>query len=289
MSGTGRHADRALLPADGPLRHTRNRTAPEMTSRAGRLIGMHLLVPGSAQMVAGNRSVGRIVLGVWIALWAIVLAALLTWLVQRDVLVAIATSATGLTVIEVGLLLVAVGWLAVTIDVLRITRLLRLTAWARPVVAGGLVVLAFAGAGVASWGAVSAGIARGALVSVFGTETQAQAAAADRTRPSTTSSCSAWTGRRAAARCSRRASSVVSVDAKTGAATIVGVPTTLKDVPFPAGSPMHRLYPKGYRACIAAPARSPTCTRRHGSSAARSTPAPRRTARRPRSRRCATP
>jgi anionic cell wall polymer biosynthesis LytR-Cps2A-Psr (LCP) family protein len=223
-----------------------------MTRRAGRLIGMHLLVPGSAQMVAGNRTLGRVVLGVWIALWAIVLAALLTWLVQRDVLVGIATSATGLTVIEVGLLLVAIGWLAVTIDVLRLARVLRLTVWARPLVAGGLVLLAFAGSGVAAWGAVSAGIARGALVSVFGAETPAQAAVAEDAteydilllgmdRP------------RGGGALYPKSVSVVSIDARTGAATIIGVPTTLTRVPFPSSSPMHRLYPDGYRDCIAAP------------------------------------
>ena len=252
MSSTGRHADRALLPADGPLRHTRTRTPPEMTRRAGRLVGMHLLVPGSAQMVAGSRTAGRIILGVWIALWAIVLAALLTWLVQREVLVGIVTSALGLTVIEVGLLVVAVGWLGVTIDVLRLTRLLRLTTWARPVVAGGLVIAAIVGSGAAAWGAYAAGVARGALVSVFGTASPAQAAAAAHAteydilllgmdRP------------KGGGALFPKSVSVVSVDARTGAATIIGLPTTLKDVPFPTTSPMHRLYPKGYRECIAAP------------------------------------
>ena len=223
-----------------------------MTRRAARLVGMHLLVPGSAQMVAGNRAIGRVVLGVWIALWAVVLATLLTWLVQRAVLVGIATSALGLTVIEVGLLVVAVGWLAVTIDVLRLTRLLRLTAWARPVVAGGLVLAAIVGAGGASWGAYAAGVARGALVSVFSTGTPAQAAAAlnateydilllGMERPKGGGSLFP------------KSVSVVRVDAKTGRATIIGVPTTLMDVPFPARSPLHRLYPRGYHACIAAP------------------------------------
>lgn len=223
-----------------------------MTRRAGRLIGMHLLVPGSAQMVAGNRAVGRIVLAVWVVLWAIVLATLLTWLVQRAVLVGIATSALGLTVIEVGMLVVAVGWLAVTIDVLRLTRLLRLSGWARPVVAGGLVLAALAGAGAASWGAYAAGVARGALVSVFSSETPAQAAAATNAiryeilllgmdRP------------KGGGALSPKSVSVVSIDATTGVATIIGVPTTLKDVPFPSSSPMHRLYPNGYRGCIAAP------------------------------------
>ena len=252
MSGSGRHADRALLPADGPLRHTRTRTPPEMTRRAGRLIGMHLLVPGSAQMVAGNRVVGRIVIGIWLALWAVVLAALLTWLVQRALLVGVLTSAAGLTVLQVGLLLVAAGWLALTVDVLRLTRLLRVTPWARPLVAGVLVVAAVAGGGAAAWGAYAAGVARGALVSVFQEATPAQAAAAAAAeeydilllgmdRPA------------GGGALYPKSVSVVSVDARTGAATIVGVPTTLLDVPFPASSPMHRLYPTGYRGCIVAP------------------------------------
>ena len=252
MSGPGRHADRALLPADGPLRHTRTRSRPEMTRRAGRLIGMHVLVPGSAQMVAGNRPLGRVVVGVWIALWAVVLAALLTWLVQREVLVGVATSATGLTVIQVGLLLVAIGWLAVTIDVLRLTRLLRLTAWARPVVAGVLVVAAVAGGGAAAWGAYAAGVARGAIVSVFQERTPAQAASA-KTVEQYDVLLLGMDRPRGGGALYPKSVSVVSIDAETGAATIIGVPTSLKDVPFPADSPMHRLYPKGYRACIAAP------------------------------------
>jgi hypothetical protein len=252
VSGSGRHADRALLPADGPLRRTGTRTPPEMTRRAGRLVGMHLLVPGSAQMVAGNRRLGRVVVVVWIALWAIVLAALLTWLVQRDVLIGVVTSAAGLTVIQVGLLVVAIGWLAVTIDVLRLTRLLRLSAWARPVVASGLVLAAVVGGAAAAWGAYAAGVARGALVSVFQDQTPAQAAAAAHLteydvlllgmdRP------------KGGGALYPKSVSVVSIDATSGAATIIGVPTSLTDVPFPASSPMHRLYPDGYKACIAVP------------------------------------
>jgi anionic cell wall polymer biosynthesis LytR-Cps2A-Psr (LCP) family protein len=252
VTAPGRHTDRALLPADGPLRHTRRRTPPEMTRRAGRLLGMHLLMPGSAQMVAGNRAAGRVVVGVWLALWAVVLAALLTWLVARDVLVAFVTSATGLTVLQVGLLLVAIGWLATTVDTLRLTRLLRLTAWARPLVAGGLVVAAVIGSGAAAWGAYSAGVARGALVSVFSAETPAQAQAVAKTGAYTVLLLGMDRPPGGGALLPKSLS-VVSIDAATGAATTIGVPTTLTGVPFPADSPMHRLYPDGYRDCIAAP------------------------------------
>jgi anionic cell wall polymer biosynthesis LytR-Cps2A-Psr (LCP) family protein len=223
-----------------------------MTRRAGRLVGMHLLVPGSAQMVAGNRTLGRVVVVVWIALWAVVLAALLTWLVQREVLVGILTSAAGLTVIQIGLLVVAIGWLAVTIDVLRLTRLLRLTAWARPAVASTLVLAAVVGGGAAAWGAYTAGVARGALVSVFQAQTPAQAAAAANLTEYDVLLLGMERPKGGGALYPKSVS-VVSIDATTGAATIIGVPTTLKNVPFPASSPMHRLYPHGYKDCIAAP------------------------------------
>lgn len=252
MSGQGRHADRALLPADGPLRHTGNRTPSEMTRRAGRLIGMHILVPGSAQVVAGNRGLGRVVIVLWGLLWTVVLAALLTWLVQREVLVGVVTSATGLTVIQVGLLLVAIGWLAVTVDVLRLTRVLRVSAWARPVVAGVLVAAAALGGGAAAWGAYSAGVARGALVSVFRQQTPAQAATAGEVREYDVLLLGMDRPKGGGA-LFPKSISVVSVDATTGAATLIGVPTSLKNVPFPKDSPLHRLYPNGYRDCIAAP------------------------------------
>ena len=250
---------------------------------------MHLLVPGSAQMVAGNRAVGRVVLAVWVVLWAIVLAALLTWLVQRAVLVGIATSALGLTVIEVGLLVVAVGWLAVTIDVLRLTRLLRLSAWARPVVAGGLVLAALVGRGRGVVGRLRGRRRpRRAGLGVLDARRRRRPPPR-RTRPSTTSCCSAWTGRRAAARSTRRASPSSASTRRPACATIIGVPTTLKDVPFPASSPdapplperlprLHRgaLHPRG---------------RVHGGAGRRRRPSTRtrrRTARPRRWRRCAT-
>jgi LCP family protein required for cell wall assembly len=40
--------------------------------------------------------------------------------------------------------------------------------------------------------------------------------------------------------------SVVSIDAASGKATLIGIPRDLQDVPFVAGSPMLSLYPNGY-------------------------------------------
>ena len=255
MSWPGRHAEqrRSLLPADGPLARTRGRSPEQMTRRAWTLVGLAIVLPGAPQMVAGNRSVGRIAVGIVIALWALLLTAVLVQVVQPGLLLSIVTSSTGLTVIEVGLLVLAAGWLALALDTLRIARVLRLTPLARPLVAGALVVLAIVGAGGAAWGAYLSGVARGAIVSVFPEALPERAAT---TPPSRYDILLLGMQHRAGrAELVPQSVSVLSVDASTGRAVTIGLPVQLSRMPFPASSPMHRLYPKGYGVggCIAKP------------------------------------
>lgn len=254
MSWPGRHAEgrRPLLPADGPLARTRGRTPEEMTRRAWVLIALAVVLPGSPQMVAGNRAVGRVAVGIVALLWALLLTAVLVQVVQADVLVGILTSSTGLTVLQVGLLALAVGWLALTLDTIRIARIVRLTPLARPLVAGLLVVLAVAGAGGAGWAAYLTGVARGAIVSVFPEALPEKGTA----RPAQYGILLLGMQRTGASTALvPRSVSVLSVDSRTGRAVTIGIPVTLSRMPFPATSPMHRLYPKGYGVggCIAKP------------------------------------
>lgn len=255
MSWAGRHAEgrRPLLPADGPLAHTRGRTPEQMTRRAWVLIGLAVVLPGSPQMVAGNRAVGRVAVGVVALLWALLLTAVLVQVVQADVLVGILTSSTGLTVLQVGLLVLAAGWLALTLDTIRIARIVRLTPLARPLAAGLLVVLAVAGAGSAAWGAYLAGVARGAIVSVFPEALPERGAAPPARYGILLLGMQRRTGGSAAL--VPQSVSVLSVDSTTGRAVTIGIPVQLSRMPFPATSPMHRLYPDGYgaRGCIAKP------------------------------------
>lgn len=254
MSWPGRHAEgrRPLLPADGPLARTRGRTPEQMTRRAWVLIALAVVLPGSPQMVAGNRAVGRVAVGIVALLWALLLTAVLVQVVQADVLVGILTSSTGLTVLQVGLLVLAGGWLALTLDTLRIARIVRLTPVARPLVAGLLVVLAVAGAGGAGWAAYLTGVARGAIVSVF-PEALPETGAKPPARYGILLLGMQRTGGSAAL--VPQSVSVLSVDTTTGRAVAIGVPVQLSRMPFPATSPLHRLYPKGYGAggCIAKP------------------------------------
>ena len=58
-----------------------------LTKRAFVLILMTLLVPGSAQIVAGNRRLGRAALRVTFTVWALALLAVLLLLVSRSTLI----------------------------------------------------------------------------------------------------------------------------------------------------------------------------------------------------------
>jgi hypothetical protein len=223
-----------------------------MTRRAWILVALAVVLPGSPQMVAGNRTVGRIAVAIVALIWALLLTAVLVQVVQADVLLSILTSSAGLTVLQVALLVLAAGWLALTLDTLRIARILRLTPLARPLVAGLLVMLSVAGAGAAGWGAYLSGVARGAIVSVF-PETLPEKAA---TAPARYGVLLLGMERKAGSSALLPVSvSVLSIDGRTGRAVTIDLPVQLSRMPFPASSPMHRLYPKGYGAggCIAKP------------------------------------
>jgi hypothetical protein len=54
-----------------------HRTQRIKRRRAWTLLTMTLVLPGSAQLVAGNRRVGRLALRVWAALWLLALLGVL--------------------------------------------------------------------------------------------------------------------------------------------------------------------------------------------------------------------
>ena len=68
------------LPSQGlltdPIRYPASAPAPVRTKRAFLLILLTLFVPGSAQIAAGDRKLGRIALRVTLTVWALVILAL---------------------------------------------------------------------------------------------------------------------------------------------------------------------------------------------------------------------
>lgn len=212
-----------------------------MTRRAWWLVGLGILIPGSAQLLAGNRRLGRFAVSTTFLLWGLCLAALLSYAFWRIAFLTLATNVIALSVAQVLFVLYAVLWIVLAIDTLRLVRLVRLAPvmrFAVSTIAIGALVVAAGGAG---YGAVVSGAARGLLIDVFGDGSYAEPidgrynilllggdAGPDRLglRPDSIS--------------------VVSIDAETGAATIIGVPRNLEQSPFSEGSPLYGPYPEGY-------------------------------------------
>jgi LCP family protein required for cell wall assembly len=212
-----------------------------MTARAWWLVALNLLIPGSAQMLAGSRRLGRFGVSATFVLWALALVVIAVYFIDRTILISLATNPIALTVGQVLLAAYAVLWIVLTLDVLRLVRLVRTKPVARPFVAGLAVVALVVTAGGAAYAANLAGITRDTINAVFQSGDFAEPvdgrynvlllggdAGADREglRPDSIS--------------------VVSVDAETGSTTIIGLPRNFERATFSEGSPMFEPYPSGY-------------------------------------------
>ncbi len=224
-----------------PVRSPDLRNPSLMTRRAWWLVVLNILLPGSAQVLAGDRKLGRFGLVSTFVLWGGILLATLLFFFARELFLTLSTNPIALWVLEVGLGFYAILWVILTIDTIRLVRLVRTAPRARGLVAGLAVVALAAGAGSAAYGAVVVDSARSLLSNVFGGGQVAEPidgrynilllggdAGPDRIgiRPDSIS--------------------VASIDASTGAVTMIGVPRNLQYAPFSAESPLWGPFPDGY-------------------------------------------
>ncbi|TFB53965.1 LytR family transcriptional regulator [Cryobacterium tagatosivorans] len=214
-----------------------------MTKRAWWLVVLNTLLPGSPQVLAGNRRLGRFGLRLTLAVLTLGIVAGVAYLAWPQVVLTVFTSTIGLWVAALALALCAVAWAILSIDTIRLARLVRASPKARPVIAGLAVVLMFLTSGTAAYGAYLATTASGFLSSVF---------SAGPSEPPVDGRYNILLlgGDAGPGRDGLRPDSisVVSIDAKTGQATMIGLPRDLADVPFPADSPLADIYPEGYGA-----------------------------------------
>ena len=83
-----------------PIRYPDSGSAEVMTRRGWWLVVLNLLIPGSAQVLAGNRKLGRFGLGMTLTLWALALVAFAVYLVWPTAIFEVATSTIGLTAVQ---------------------------------------------------------------------------------------------------------------------------------------------------------------------------------------------
>jgi LCP family protein required for cell wall assembly len=212
-----------------------------MTTRAWWLVVLNFLLPGSVQVLAGSRKLGRFGIVMTFILWLLAIVVLLVQFLNRSILTSLATNVYALLAAEILLVAYAVLWLVLTLDTLRLVRLVKTAPIARPFLAVLTIVGLVASAGVAAYGANVAEVARSTISSVFDSGEYQEPvdgrynvlllggdAGPDRMglRPDSIS--------------------VVSVDAETGATTIIGLPRNFERTVFSEGSPLYEVYPNGY-------------------------------------------
>jgi LCP family protein required for cell wall assembly len=158
-----------------------------------------------------------------------------------EILLTVTTNSIGLWIIAAVMLFYAAVWVVLTVDTIRLVRLVKARSQARLFIAGLATVVLAAVVGVAGYGASVATTASDFLSSVF---------AAGPSEPPVDGRYNILLlgGDAGADRKGLRpdSMSVVSMDAETGKAEIIGLPRDLEDVPFSADSPLNAVYPDGY-------------------------------------------
>jgi LCP family protein required for cell wall assembly len=209
--------------------------------RAVALLAMTVAVPGSAQLVAGNRRVGRIAVRCWVV--AVVVCAVSTGfaLSSRARLVRMATSLWFLGVARVFLVVFAVGFAYLLVDAWRLSDPLHLSRLQRLAMASLNGVLCFSVTGALLFASHYVAVQRAFVQHVFASHRVVAAkdgrfnvlllggdAGADRVglRPDSIT--------------------VASIDEHSGRTVLFGLPRNLQNVPFPRGSVMHKQFPHGF-------------------------------------------
>ena len=213
-----------------------------MTRRAWWLIFLSAIVPGSAQLVAGNRRLGRFLFGSWLVLLGFVAIGALLNTFLPALAFTIATSWWGLLGLQIGLVFVALVWFIAAVDTFRLVRIVYVGARAKVWVALALAVSIIVPPGIASYASMVTGISRDVLARLFGDGSEF-VEPVDGVYTFLIIGGDAGKGR-----ISRRTDSMsfATVDARTGQVSIIGLPRNLYNAPFVPNSPMLRDYPDGF-------------------------------------------
>ncbi|AIY03558.1 Transcriptional regulator, LytR family [Arthrobacter sp. PAMC 25486] len=224
-----------------PFRYPESASAPVRSKRAWFLLLLTLVLPGSAQILAGNKRVGRLALRITFAVWVLVIAAVVLAVVNREALLNLFTNPWTSLPIIVAMAAAAVGWAIMFLNTLKIIRPSLLAPGMRGLVGGALVVLMVATSGSLGYGALLINSGRNAISSIF-------QAGPDMDPVDGRYNFLVMGGDAGEDRSGRRPDSiiVVSVDAKSGEAATISIPRNLQNAQFSTGSPLWGVYPEGY-------------------------------------------
>lgn len=226
---------------ENPIRYPDTSSEAVMNKRAIWLILLGFVVPGSAQVLAGNKKLGRFGLISTFTMWIIALLLIATFFVNSDLIISLFANGVTLLIAQWLLIAYAVIWVLFTINTFALVKFVRLSPRVKGVVAGLAIASIVVSTGAVAYAAGILGSTRTVLSEIF--------VAAPPVDPIDGRYNFVLLGGDAGAdRDGLRPDSVtvVSVDAETGQAVMIGIPRELENAPFPETSPMHAIHPNGY-------------------------------------------
>jgi LCP family protein required for cell wall assembly len=205
------------------------------------LMLMTLLAPGSAQLVAGNRRVGRIAMRIWLTLVLAVLVLGVAGLVDRRWVLDLATNPTALLLARFLLVALAVAWIALLTDAWRLGDPLRLRRQHRLALVGVNTALCLVTGGGLLFSSHLVAVQRDFITTVF---SDAPASDPHEGRYNVL----LLGGDSGQDRWGLRPDSinVASIDEQTGRTVLFSLPRNLQNVPFAEGSVMAEQFPDGF-------------------------------------------
>jgi LCP family protein required for cell wall assembly len=228
-------------PDQSPSSTTEHRSHTVKLRRGLALMAMTLVLPGSAQIAAGSRRVGRLALRVWAGLWVVVLAVAALGLVWRGGVVALFMYGPAMRALQALLIGAGVGWALLLLDAWRIAYPPGLARRHRLGFATLNLALVF---GVVGGLFASASIVSGQrdmMASIF-------AGGGDTAAKDGRYNILLMGGDAGKNRTGLRPDSltVASIDADSGRTVLFSLPRNMEDTPFPESSPMRQAFPNGF-------------------------------------------
>lgn len=220
-----------------------DRAARVRFRRSVSLMLMTLLLPGSAQVVAGNKRLGRIALRIWFVLVVTGVVTLVVGVFWHELFFWLASDTAALLWLRLLLMAGAIGWAYLFIDAWRLGQPLTLSMGHRRAAVGVNGILCFTVAGALLFGAHVVGVQRHFILTMFG---DGQVSSAHDGRYNVL----LLGGDSGAGRWGLRPDSmtVASVDADTGRTVLISLPRNMQNFPFVKGSVMHQQFPDGFDA-----------------------------------------
>ena len=227
--------------APGPLRQPETLTSPARSKRALILVFLTIVFPGSAQLIAGNRKLGRFVVSITMLCWLAILALVAIYFVNYSILLSWAGHPNFQMFLIITLGVFAAGWLMVFLNTLWIIKPKLLAPGMIGIVTVFTVLAVLGTSGVFFMGAKTLNTGRETIVKVFD-EGPAFDPVDGRYNIAIFGADSGSN------RDGIRTDSIalLSVDAKTGKSIMVSVPRNFQNARFADGSPMQEVFPEGY-------------------------------------------